>query len=518
MSDLKSIIRNEYIKCASDPFHFIKKYCFIQHPQRGRILFTLFPFQEKTLEILKNNDNTIINKSRQLGISTLAAAFSLWLMLFHKDKLILCLATKQDTAKNMVTKVRFMYDNLPSWLKIEAIEKNKLSLSLVNGSKIIASSAASDAGRSYAASVLIIDECGFIENIEPIWASASQTLATGGKSIILSTPNGTGNWFHKEWVKATNKENQFVPVQLPWQVHPERNQSWRDEQDTKLGDPRIAAQECDCVFTTTGDTVFFPELLTYYESLAKDPTERRGLDKNLWIWEAADFSRKYAIICDVARGNGSDYSAFHVMDIEANTQVAEYKGQISTSALGHLLVATGWEYNEALLVIENANIGWATIQTVTETGYRNIYHSPRGESMDSSYDRYADNSNKVIGFTTSLKTRPLVVGKFREFVNDKSVSINSKRLLEEMRVFVWKHGRAEAQTGYNDDLIMSFAIGLYLRDTALKNVGDSDELSKACLNNISVGRQVYNSRSVNNNPYKINTGYGNMDISWVLGK
>ena len=38
-------------------------------------------------------------------------------MLFHKDKNVLCLATKQETAKNMVTKVRFMYDNLPTWLK-----------------------------------------------------------------------------------------------------------------------------------------------------------------------------------------------------------------------------------------------------------------------------------------------------------------------------------------------------------------------------------------------------------------
>ena len=76
---------------------------------------------------MRDNPYSIILKSRQLGISTLSAGYSLWLMTFHKDKNILCIATKQETAKNMVTKVKFMYENLPSWLKIDASENNKLN-------------------------------------------------------------------------------------------------------------------------------------------------------------------------------------------------------------------------------------------------------------------------------------------------------------------------------------------------------------------------------------------------------
>ena len=67
----------------------------IQHPQRGRINFHLYPFQEKVLKLLGDNPYSIILKSRQLGISTLSAGYSLWLMTFHKDKNILCIATKQ---------------------------------------------------------------------------------------------------------------------------------------------------------------------------------------------------------------------------------------------------------------------------------------------------------------------------------------------------------------------------------------------------------------------------------------
>ena len=236
--DLRKIIRQEYIRCAKDPVHFMRKYCYIQHPQRGRIQFNLYPFQERVLGLFKDNPYSIILKSRQLGISTLTAAYSLWTMLFHKDKNVLCIATKQETAKNMVTKVKFMYENLPSWLSIDYIENNKLTLRLNNGSQIKATSASSDAGRSEAVSLLLIDEAAFIENIGEIWASAQQTLATGGGCIALSTPYGTGGWFHQTWVKAESKENEFLPIKLPWFVHPERDEEWRKRQDELLGDPK----------------------------------------------------------------------------------------------------------------------------------------------------------------------------------------------------------------------------------------------------------------------------------------
>lgn len=157
--DIKEIILQEYKKCAQDPVYFMQKYCHIQHPQRGRVIFNLYPFQEKVLRIFRDNDNSIVLKSRQLGISTLVAGYSLWLMTFHRDKNVLALATTQATAKNLVTKVTYMYDNLPKWLKIPHKEKNKLSLSLSNGSKVSAKSSNPDSARSEAVSLLLLDEC-----------------------------------------------------------------------------------------------------------------------------------------------------------------------------------------------------------------------------------------------------------------------------------------------------------------------------------------------------------------------
>ena len=519
--DLKEIIREEYIKCAQDPAHFMRKYCNIQHPQRGRVIFNLYPFQAKVLSLWKDNPYSLILKSRQLGISTLAAGYSLWLMLFHKDKNILCIATKQETAKNMVTKTKFMFDNLPSWLKIPAEENNKLALKLNNGSQIKATSAASDAGRSEAVSLLIIDEAAFIEGIEPIWASAQQTLATGGGAIVLSTPFGTGNWFHKTWVKAEALENSFLPIKLPWYVHPERNQAWRDKQDIELGDPRLAAQECDCDFTTSGDVVYYPEHLEYMTSThVVEPMERRGVDKNLWIWESPDYTRNYLVVADVARGDGKDFSAFHVFDLETNAQVAEFKSQLSPKEFGYMLVGIATEYNEALLVVENASIGWATLDSIQERNYRNLDYSPKSDvaTSDSYFSRYEDISKMTPGFTMSLKTRPLVINKGREYLGDHSVIIRSKRLIEEMKIFVWKNGKAEAQSGYNDDLVMCYNTAMYVRDTALKQRSQSIELTKATLNNIQRPSQYQGAyfATGTDNPYSMDIGGKQEDISWLI--
>ncbi|MFY8161258.1 MAG: terminase large subunit domain-containing protein, partial [Candidatus Kapaibacteriota bacterium] len=144
--NFKEIIKQEYIKCSKDPVYFLKKYCMIQHPKKGRMLFNLFPFQVDMIKDLLEYDYNIVLKSRQLGISTVGGGFALWLMTFHTDKNVLIIATKQDVAKNLVTKVRFMYQNLPSWLKEDFVEDNRLSLKFKNGSQIKAIASSEDAG------------------------------------------------------------------------------------------------------------------------------------------------------------------------------------------------------------------------------------------------------------------------------------------------------------------------------------------------------------------------------------
>ena len=182
----QDIIRDEYKKCMESPVYFMRHYIKIQHPVRGTILFDLYNFQEETLQAFHDYQFNIILKSRQMGISTLVAAYCLWTMIFNKDKNILIISLRQDEAKELVSKVRFANEKLPTWLKVKCEEDNRLSLKFANGSQIKATSTTKKSGVSLALSLLIIDEAALIEEAEDLWTSAQPTLSTGGNAIVLS--------------------------------------------------------------------------------------------------------------------------------------------------------------------------------------------------------------------------------------------------------------------------------------------------------------------------------------------
>ena len=523
MSDknIKEVIKKEYLKCAQDPAYFLKKYAVIQHPIEGKIPFALYEFQENTLYDFEKHNYNVILKARQLGISTLTAGYALWMMTFQSDKNILVIATKQDTAKNLVTKIRVMHANLPSWVKSKCVEDNKLSLRYSNGSQVKAISSTEDAGRSEALSLLILDEAAFIDKIDTIWTAAQSTLSTGGQCIALSTPNGVGNWFHKTWVGAEEGDNDWNFIRLHWTLHPDREQEWRDEQDKLLG-PSMAAQECDCDFITSGQTVIDGVILEEYRNTQiEEPVEKRGMDSNLWVWRQPDYTKNYVVAADVARGDATDFSAFHVIEIETMEQVAEYKGKIPTKDFGNLCVNTAMEYNNALLVIENSSIGWASIQQVIDREYDNLFYTSKDlQFVDVARqvtNRYRQKDRQMVpGFSMTSKTRPLVIAKLEEYFREKSVIVHSDRLIDELFVFIWHNNKAEAMEGYNDDLPMSLAIGLWVRDTALRLNAEGIALQKTVLKKMLDYEPVYTPQEETAEGWDWEIRGEKEDLTWLI--
>ena len=520
---IKEALVKEYIRCSKDPVYFMRKYCYIQHPIKGKIKFDLYPFQEDSLIQLKENRFNIILKSRQMGISTLTAGLTVWNMVFNEDFNVLVIAIKQDTAKNLITKIRVMHEMLPSWLRVGSEEDNRLSLRLKNGSQVKAVSSSPDAARSEALSLLVIDEAAFIDKIDEIWTSAQQTLATGGKAVLLSTPNGTGNLFHRVWQEAERGEGKFNDIKLHWTLHPERDQDWRNLQTELLGE-KMAAQECDCDFISSGNTVIAGDLLQWYEeNQCCDPIEKRGRNDEMWIWEYPDYTKKYMVVADVARGDSSDYSAFHVIEIETMTQVAEFKGQTPTKEFGNMLVNIATEYNEALLVVENANIGWAAIQPAIDRGYRNLYYTYKHEGvhdaatqLSKGYD-LKNKENMTPGFTTSSRTRPLLISKLDIYFREKACIVKSQRLIDELFVFIWNGHKAEAQRGYNDDLTMAFSIAMYVRDNALRLHNEGLAMNKSAIDSITNTKGAYKDTDfTGENPWSQKIGNDEEDLTWLL--
>lgn len=481
----KKEIMKEIVKCGKTPDYFINTYAKITHPQLGLIPFHLYDFQKDLLKDFEDYRFNVILKARQLGISTISAAYVAWLMMFHREKNVLVIATKFSTAANLVKKVKAIIRNLPEWLRISNVDiDNRTSFVLSNGSQIKASSTSGDAGRSEALSLLVIDEAAHVEGLEELWMGLYPTLSTGGRCIALSTPNGVGNWFHKVYTEAESSTNDFHPTMLPWQVHPDRDKTWF-EKETKNMSRREIAQELECNFNMSGETVFSSEDMETYLNMCTEPKYRTGFDRNLWIWENKEEGQDYFISADVARGDGKDFSTALVFKTKTMEVVAEYRGKVTPDLFSKILYDLGLEYGNALLVVENNSVGFAVLDKLRDASYPNLYFSVK--STHEFVEEYqAENmSNAVAGFSMTSKTRPLIVAKMEEFIRNNLIKIYSGRLLAEMKTFVWNHGRAEAMRSYNDDLIMACAVGCWIRDTALASNQRDLEYNKAFLGAIT---------------------------------
>lgn len=284
----------------------------------------------------------------------------------------------------------------------------------------------------------------------------------------------------------------------------------------------IISHNCD--FISSGDTVIDPQILQFYKNTyVIDPIERTGIDGNLWKWQYPNYSKSYMVVADVARGDATDYSAAHVIEVESCEQVAEYRGKLDTKDFGNFLVTLSTEYNNALLVIENSNIGWATIQQCIDRNYQNLYYMSKDlryvDVENQLSNRYhAEERSMVAGFSTTSRTRPLIISKLEEYVRTKSVIIRSVRAIDELFTFIWFNGRAEAMRGYNDDLTMSLAISLWVRDTALRLRQEGIELTRKTIDGITYQNYsgIYGGEFNGDNPWHIRVGGETEDLSkWL---
>jgi len=501
----KKDIVKEILKCGKDSTYFINNYCRISHPMKGLITFKTYPYQDDLLDDYNDFRFNVILKARQLGISTITAAYCVWFMLFHKEKNIVVLATKFSTAANLVKKVKSMMKNLPDWLKLAQIDvDNRTSFELSNGSIIKAVPTSEDAGRSEALSLLVVDEAAHIEKMNEIWTAVYSTLATGGRCIALSTPKGTGNWFHKTYIGAVDGDNEFNPIELMWDVHPERDQAWF-EKETKNMSKRQVAQELLCNFNTSGDTVIHPDDLSWIQANIKDPIYRTGYDRNFWIWEKFDPEAKYLLTADVARGDGADNSVFHVVKLNTMEVVAEYQGKPSLDMYSKILFDAGAEYGNCLLVVENNGIGISVLEKLSDLGYSNLYYSMK--STHEFVEAYQGETMEraIAGFSTTTKTRPLIVAKLEEFIRNKALTTYSSRIYHELKTFIWHNGKPQAMRSYNDDLVMALSIGCWVKDTALQVNKREVEYKKALLNSMYMRKSVMNTAIKGQDGYKKTT-------------
>jgi len=495
----------EIIRCGKEPDYFFQNYLKIQHPVRGLIPFQTYKFQDDCVEKFIDNRFNIVLKSRQLGMSTLVAAYSVWMSLFQREKNILIIATKLSVAQNFITKVKTMIKSLPKWLMLpEIVANNKQLIQFSHGSQIKAIPTSEDAGRSEALSLLIVDEAAFVRNFDTIWTGIYPTISTGGRVIILSTPNGAGGQYYKLYTEAEAGLNEFNPIKLMWDVHPERDEDWFTKTTNNMSKRQIS-QEYLCDFTTSGETFLDNDAIETIRKWVMPPIDRGGEDMNVWIWKYPLSEHDYIMSADVARGDAKDYSTFHIIDVTEGEVVAEYKGKIRPDNFADLLNEYGLKYNRALLCPENNSYGYASVLKLLDLRYPRLYYRKKMGTYIGEY--IPPSSPDSAGFNTNGKTRSTILAKLEEVLRNKQLVIYSSRFYEELKVFTWQSGKVQAKRGFNDDLVMSLAIGTWLYDASTDYSKNTKSLNDAMLKAMKVDIKQYD-----NTPEAALTGMNTIPI------
>ena len=475
---------------------------------------------------VSKNENFFIDGllTHNTGLSVITAGYVAWRLMFRYDEKILIIANDGAGAKRFLATVKQFVEHTPSWLKPESIvTNNQTKLEFSNKSWVEAKASSPNAGRGESLTMLVLDETAFIKDAEAIWMAAGMALsATKGKCIMISTPNGTGNLYHKTWVGTTNKKNDFIPLTVHWTQNPQSSvglqintningeefpwSPWYEEQCRRMSyDSVKIAQELDLSFEGSKYLVIEQQLIDKYEKRVRDqkPNFYIKYDFNLkgtpesgsfiidetafQVWKRPEEGKNYIIGADVARGDGKDFSTIQVLDAETLEQVAEYRDKIGVDLFPYLIDWVGRVYNNAYLVVECNSFGLHVALTLRDQlQYKKMFFSKNVQDIHvRPFDYKINEGTEIPGFQTTMKTRPLVVAAIIQHMRENNLTLHSPRLTAEFSTFVMINNKPQHEPGFHDDLIFALGLALYVRDNEYNNIIATDGLYKSMLGAIS---------------------------------
>ena len=448
--------------------YFCETFWCIKHPEKGRIKFNLRDSQVETVKTWMSERYTIVLKARQIGFSTLAAAYAFWLVFFAPDRFVVMLSRTERESVKLLAKSKYGYRFIPQWMKERGPRQttdHQLKMMFDNESAIESLPSGSDPARGESVYLVIVDEWAFLPNPEEAWASIEPITDVGGRVVGLSTANGSGNFFHQLWVGSQTGSNKFKGIFYPWDADGERNEDWYEAKSRNMQSwqmhqeyPRFPEE----AFIKSGNPVFDIDMLNsmepedghvgYYHLYSDGNGEFRFQENGeLEVWSHPESGGTYVIGADVAEGlSYGDYSSAHVVDAATGLVVAHWHGHIEPDLFGELLAEIGWWYNTGLLGIESNNHGLTTLKAAQKHGYKNLYKQRRLNAVR------ADPSD-VLGWRTTSSSKPLAIDELSAAIRDEGVIILCAKTLGELRTFVRKeNGRMSGSP--HDDRIISLAI------------------------------------------------------------
>ncbi len=444
----------EYARCMQDPAYFAKTYCKVIHLDKGLVPFDLYPYQEKMFNQFNTNRFNIVLACRQSGKSISSVAYLLWFALFNSEKVIVVMANKGATAREMLGRVTLMLENLPFFLQPGCKALNKGSIEFSNNSRIVAAATSGSSIRGMSVNLLYLDEFAFVERASEFYTSTYPVVSSGKdtKVIITSTANGIGNVFHKIWEGAIQKTNEFIPFRVDWWDVPGRDEEWKKATVANTS-PVQFDQEFGNTFFGTGDTLINAN--TLLELRRHDPLEITK--DNVKVYNEPIKDHNYVMLVDVAKGRGQDYSTFSVIDISAEPfkQVAVYRNNlISPLLFPNIIYKYANSYNQAMVVIESNDAGMVVCN--------GLYHDLEYENMFVESAIKAD----ALGILMTRKVKRIGCSSFKDLLENNKLEIVDEDTIIEISTFTARGSSYEASDGNHDDIVMNLIMFGYFAGTS----------------------------------------------------
>jgi len=547
----------EYAKCVKDTPYALKTYLqTYDNTQSQYVPLELFPDQVNLINDYDNHEENIALKYRQAGVSTVTAAWASKKVVTaskKKPEKVLIIANKLDTSMEFANKVRSFVDQWPAWFGITfSAEKNsQRHFKLSNGCEVKAVATSKDALRGYTPTILIFDEAAFIDADDDFWSACMASLSTGGKVIVISTPNGFDPIYYTIYDQALRGMNDFKITEMFWyrdpryakdfklikckdivhyllnredynddeiiidysHIHPRKRDyveikeklldgykaysPWFEGMAKKLKfDRRKIAQELECNFLGSGDNVIPNDTIEIIkEKFIRNP-ENKFMGGALWQWKEPIPGHKYIMGIDVSRGDSEDFTTFTIIDFDEREQVLEYLGKVPPDVVAEIAYKWATMYSAFIVIDITGGMGVSTSRKLQEMGYKNLYVEGTNAA-----DKWKYNPNlqeKIPGLNFNSK-RVQIVASFEESLRH-NFAIRSSRLLNELNTFVYINGRPDHQKGQHDDLIMAIAMAIYVGENSFTQLEKVTEQTKAMMESWMVNETPVKNTSNDFNP------------------
>jgi hypothetical protein len=531
----------EYAKIIKDTPYALKTYLTtFDNTQKTFVPLELFTDQVQLLVDYELYNENITRKYRQAGVTTVTAAWISKLLQIAKPEnpeRVLVIANKRDTAIEMANKIKAFLIQWPDWMNVgfDPDKNSESRFRLNNGCEVKAVATSKDALRGYTPTILIFDEAAYIEAGEDFWAASMASLSTGGKIILISTPNGHDAIYYSVYDQAIRGMNDFHITDLRWFKDPRyakdlvwvkckdivhymlnREQyddnevvlkdfdikkyreyeemgykpfsSWFESMSKKFKfDRRKIAQELECDFLGSGDGVISGEIQDdIAKNMIREPIEKY-MQGTFWHWKEPILGHRYIMGVDVSRGDSEDFSSINIIDFDDREQVAEYVGKIPPDDLATVAYKWGLLFDAHIVVDITGGMGVATSRKLQELNYKSMY--VEGVNSMNIWDYKKNSIDKIPGLNFNNK-RTQIVASFEEQLR-KGFIVRSSRLLHEMNTFVYINGRPDHMKGAHDDSIMSIGMALYVGDMHFAQLQRNESANKAMLESWVTSERSY---------------------------